>query len=203
MTRFACLAIAGCMLSALLSTPAYAGPIRLPDPMIGIRGIDDSPPPPSVLDATPQALDSCSAAFGQGDLAGFFCAMYRFSPADASVLDSSSIHSATMSFWTTAGTPVPNQVCDGDCFANYVPSSQSDFHGISFPEDGFSVQLFAFGSDPFISIGDRDFIDLLLYSDMDGFVSLRQVNDQDNLNAKLFPVDQPLKEVPGTVRTRS
>lgn len=196
MTRLAGLAIAGCIVSALVSTPANAAPIRLPDPMIGIRGIDDSPPPPSVLDATPQALSSCSSSFGQSDLSGFFCAMYRFSPFEASVLDSSSIHSATMSFWTTGGTPVPNQVCDVECFDNYVTSPQSDFHGMAFPEDGFSVQLFAFGDDPFISIGDRDFIDLLVYSDLDGFVSLRQVNNQDTLNSKLFPVDQPLKPVP-------
>ena len=196
MTRFAGLAIAGCIASALVSTPAYAGPIRLPDPTIGIRGIDDSPPPPSVFDPTPQALDSCSSAFGQTDLAGFFCAMYRFTPIEASALDSSSIHSATMSFWDNSGTPVPNRVCDFECIANYEPAAQSDFHGIAFREDGFSVELFAAGSDPLISLGDRDFIDLLLFSSLDGFVSLRQVNNQDNPNIKLFPVDQPLKEVP-------
>jgi len=196
MTRLAGLAIAGCIVSALVSTPAYAGPIRLPDPTIGIRGIDDSPPPPSVLDATPQALDSCSSAFGQGDLAGFFCAMYRFTPLEAAALDSDDINSATMSFWTTGGTPVPNQVCDFECIANYEPAAQSDFHGIAFGEDGFSVKLFAVGYDPLISIGDREFIDLLLFSSLDGFVSLRQVNNQDNPNIKLYPVDQPLKPVP-------
>jgi hypothetical protein len=195
MTRFAGLAIAGCMASAMLCTPAYAGPI-IPDPTIGIRGIDDSPPPPSVFDATPQALNPCSSAFGQGDLGDFFCAMYRFTPFEAQVLDSSSIHSATMSFWDTGGTPVPNQVCDVDCIANYEPASQSDFHGIALREDGFSVKLFAVGYDPLISIGDRDYIDLLLFSSLDGFVSLRQVNDRDNPNIALYPVDQPVKEVP-------
>jgi PEP-CTERM motif-containing protein len=198
MTRFAGLAIAGCIVSALVTTPAYAGPIRLPDPAIGIRGIDDSPPPQSVLDATPQALDPCDSAFGQSGLGGFYCAMYRFSLVEASVLDSDSIHQVLLSFWETNGTPVPNDLCSGDC-PNYTAALPSDFHGISLPEDGFTVELFAQGTEPPIFIPenpDHPYIDILIFSETDGFVSLRQVNNQDNLNSKLYPADQPLKEVP-------
>jgi hypothetical protein len=198
MTRFAGVAVAACMAFTLVSAQAYAGPVPLSDPAIGIRGIGDSPPPPSVLDATPQALDSCATAFGQGDLGAFFCAMYRFTPIEASALDSDSIHSVTLSYWNNAGNPVPNQICDGDCIDNYVPAAQSDFHGIALFEDGFSVKLFAEEGDYFISLGERTYIDILIFSDLDGYVSLRQVNDQENPNTALYPVDKPLdvEEVP-------
>jgi hypothetical protein len=194
MTRFVGVAIAACMAFTLVSAPAYAGPIPLSDPAIGIRGIGDSPPPASVLDATPQALDSCATAFDQADLAAFFCAMYRFSPIEASALDSDSIFSVTMSFWDNGGIPVPNQICDGDCIDNYVAAPQSDFQGIELLEDGFSVRLFADEGDYFITRpeGEPFYIDILLFSDLDGYVSLRQVNKQDSLNTELYPVEKPL-----------
>jgi len=193
MTRYIGLAIAACIASVLYSAPVYAGPI-IPDPMIGIRGLDDPPTPLSVLDATPQALDPCTD-FGQTDLGGFFCAGYRFGPTEASVLDTDSLFSVHLAFWGTDLLPVPNQICGDGCSDNYFAAGPSDWHGIdSTFEDGSTVRLFAVGSEPTINRPGVEpfFIDLLIFSDLDGYVSMRTVNTRPNDNADDFPVNETL-----------
>lgn len=196
MTRYIGLAIAACMASALFSAPVYAGPI-LPDPTIGIRGLDDPPEPKSILDATPQELVPCTE-FGPVaslNIESFFCGPYRFSTVEASILDTSSIGSVDLSWWRTDLTPIANEVCDIEfsCFPNFNANEFSDFHGISLLGDGFSVQLFRTGSDPFITIPEGlDFIDILMYSDTDGYVSVRAVNNRPNDNADDFPTNENL-----------
>jgi hypothetical protein len=205
MTRKIGLAIAVCIASVLFSSPVHAGPILPGDPTIGIRGLDDPPDPKSILDSTPQELVPCTefGAAASADIESMFCGPYRFSLVEASILDTSSIGSVDLSWWRTDLSPIENEVCEGEiCFDNFNPNEFSDFHGAFMLGDGFSVQLFAdteFG-DSFITIPEgATFIDILMYSDTDGFVSVRAVNTRPNDNAGDFPVDAtltPLAEVP-------
>jgi hypothetical protein len=181
------------MASVLVSAPVYAGPIT-PDPTIGIRGLDDPPDPFSILDATPQALNPCTdyGAVAALNIESFFCGAYRFSAAEALILGTS-IGSVDLSFWDNGLDPIHNQLCDGSCFPNYNANEFSDFHGLSLFEDGFTAQLFATGSDPFITFTTPPgFIDILMYSDTDGYVSVRAVNNRRNDTADLYPVNERL-----------
>jgi hypothetical protein len=181
-------------ISALLVTPANASDIP-PDPTIGIRGGDGGSP--NVTDGTAYELNPCT---GEG-LAGFFCAPYEYLPeAEWDVWEEyDDLSSIDLRFWTTEGVNVPTEV---EGFPNYFVAGQSDFQLIRLL-DAFTVRLCAddpysngpdacddeSGLDPVIQPGSH----LVVFSDLDGFVSVRAVNTVPNafLPDSPTPVPEP------------
>jgi hypothetical protein len=168
-------------ISALLVTPAFASVIP-PDPTIGIRGGNDGSP--NVTDGSAFALSPCVSE----GLAGFFCAPYEYLPeAEWDIWEFyDDLSSIDLRFWTTEGVDVPTEV---EFSPNYFVAEQSDFQLILF-KDAFTVRLCAddpysdgpdacdaeSGLDPVIAPGSS----LVVFTSLDGFVSVRAVNTVPN-----------------------
>ena len=175
-------------------SPAHASIISPIDPVIGVRGAGSGSP--DITDGSAFALSPCTDPV----LDGFFCAPY-FNNLEGQIT------SLDLSFWDENGLPIPNTNGDG---SNYFVSEVSDFNLLLNLNDGFTVRLcdgstFAGQSACGFIVEITEFFlltaidpggDLNVYSNVDGFVSVRGVNTIPNSN--LPANDQPIPE-PGSV----
>jgi len=186
--RIVVLAIAGFAASAILSVPAYATPI-VSDPTIGIRGTGDGGTP-DVTDSSiyPLLQSLCPAAESPESVpTNSFCADY-FNNTEFELF------ALDLSFWTAEGQPIPATPL------NFQVDPTSDFLGIRYPnmftEDDFTdpntVRLCAIDTLAGQEACNVDFsesftvvpvgVDLWVFSDSAGFVSVRAWNTIPNEN---------------------
>jgi hypothetical protein len=168
--------------------PAQADLISPIDPVIGVRGGGGSP---DITDGSAKALEPCTDPV----LVGNFCASYTNNT-------EGSITSLDLSFWDEDGLPIPTVIFNGETFEqNFFASEFSDFDDL-LNVDLFTVRLCdsetSSACEAIIEIDSVFFVllsipvneSLFVFSDVDGFVSVRAVNQVANLNLPLN--DQPL-----------
>jgi hypothetical protein len=166
---------------AFSASEASALPISPIDPTVGVRGGESGSPP--VTDGSAFELNACTVG-----ISSYFCAPYE-TDFELFALD--------MSFWDVNGLPIPSRVPGEEGpVSNYFPAPESDFQLLRVTNgddelDEFTVRLcaaespagqsacgfFEIDSDPVIPAGS-----LFVFSDQDGFVSIRAVNTVSNQN---------------------
>lgn len=188
------LALAICAV-VCFAQPARASLISPIDPIIGVRG--DRAGSPDVTDSSVYPLSPCEGLV----LGGYFCAPYTNNVGTITSMD--------LSFWDVNGLPIPNVIfsTESESQPNYFVAPESDLDGLLNGNDLFTVRLcdtsttagaaacgfIVDGPSLFLSTLFFTFESLQVFSNVDGFVSVRAVNTIPNLNLppNSLPIDVP------------
>ncbi len=175
----------------LFSVAAEAIPISPLDPKVGVRGRDSGSP--SIFDGSFFALEPCEAP-----LLGLFCAPYNTDTGDGAA----TISTLVLRFADVNGLLIPNTVGgDPEGPPNFVVDPLfSDFPFLELLENGFDIELSGSPLNCAEDGGEEYYdyepefeacLDLRIFSDTDGFVSVRSVENVANLNLTETVIPEP------------